>query len=56
VVTVVRYHAWNGPVYFNMIRPFHHLVVGRMAAAGVRRDGGGKDDDARREIDRDSGR
>ena len=36
VLTVVRYHAWTGLVYFNLIRPFHHLVVGRMAAAGVR--------------------
>lgn len=36
VLTVVHYHAWTGPVYFNAIRPFHHLVVGRMAAAGVR--------------------
>ncbi len=35
VVTVVHYHAWTGPVYFNVIRPFHRLVVGRMAAAGV---------------------
>lgn len=36
VVTVVHYHKWTGPVYFNVIRPFHHLVVGRMARAGVR--------------------
>ncbi len=36
VLTVVRYHAWTGPVYFNLIRPFHHIVVGRMAAPGVR--------------------
>jgi hypothetical protein len=35
VLTVVHYHTWAGPVYFNVIRPFHHLVVGRMAAAGV---------------------
>jgi len=41
VLTVVRYHAWTGPVYFNLIRPFHHLVVGRMAAAGVRTPAGG---------------
>ncbi|QGY41028.1 DUF2867 domain-containing protein [Pseudodesulfovibrio cashew] len=25
--TVVRYKHWTGPVYFNIIRPFHHLVV-----------------------------
>ncbi|MEZ7198461.1 DUF2867 domain-containing protein [Pseudodesulfovibrio karagichevae] len=26
-VTVVRYHNLAGRVYFNVIRPFHHLVV-----------------------------
>lgn len=36
VVTVVRYLHWTGPVYFNLIRPFHHLVVARMARAGVK--------------------
>ncbi|MEM7111454.1 MAG: DUF2867 domain-containing protein [Chloroflexota bacterium] len=30
VVTVVHYNHWTGPVYFNVIRPFHHLVVGSM--------------------------
>lgn len=35
VVTIVHYNNWAGPVYFNVIRPFHHLVVGRMAKAGV---------------------
>lgn len=35
VVTVVHYNTWQGPLYFNVIRPFHHLVVGRMARAGV---------------------
>lgn len=35
VITIVHYHKWTGPVYFNVIRPFHHLVVGRMAKAGV---------------------
>lgn len=35
VVTVVHYNRWTGPVYFNVIRPFHHVVVGRMAQAGV---------------------
>jgi hypothetical protein len=35
VVTIVHYHHWSGPVYFTVIRPFHHLVVGRMAKAGV---------------------
>ena len=36
VVTIVFYRNWAGPVYFNVIRPFHHLVVGGMAMAGVR--------------------
>jgi hypothetical protein len=35
VVTVVHYNNWAGPVYFNVIRPFHHIVVGSMARAGV---------------------
>jgi hypothetical protein len=35
VVTIVNYKHWTGPVYFNLIRPFHHLVVSRMARAGV---------------------
>ncbi len=36
VMTVVRYNNRIGPVYFNLIRPFHHLVVSRMAKAGAR--------------------
>lgn len=36
VITIVHYHNWAGPVYFNVIRPFHHLVVGRMAKAGIK--------------------
>ena len=35
VATIVYYKHWTGPVYFNLIRPFHHLVVGRMIRAGV---------------------
>jgi hypothetical protein len=35
VVTVVHYHNWAGPIYFNIIRPFHHVVVGSMVRAGV---------------------
>lgn len=35
VLTIVHYHNWTGPVYFNVIRPFHHIVVGKMAKAGV---------------------
>jgi hypothetical protein len=35
VFTAVRYRHWTGPVYFNLIRPFHHLVVWRMMQAGA---------------------
>ena len=35
VVTIVHYNHWTGPVYFNTIRPFHHLVVRSMARAAV---------------------
>ena len=35
VITIVHYNNWTGPVYFNVIRPFHHLVVSKMAKAGV---------------------
>ncbi len=35
VITVVHYHRWTGPVYFNVIRPFHHIVVEQMGQAGV---------------------
>ncbi|MDZ4768309.1 MAG: DUF2867 domain-containing protein [Chloroflexota bacterium] len=37
VGTVVHYHNWAGPVYFNVIRPFHHIVVNAMTKNGVRR-------------------
>lgn len=33
--TLVRFNDWTGPVYFNLIRPFHHLIVSRMARAGA---------------------
>ncbi len=36
IVTIVHYLHWTGPVYFNLIRPFHHLVVARMAQAGAK--------------------
>ncbi len=36
VLTIVHYNRWTGPVYFNVIRPFHHLVVRQMMKAGVR--------------------
>jgi hypothetical protein len=35
VITLVEYRNWAGPVYFNVIRPFHHLVVGQMSRAGL---------------------
>lgn len=36
VGTVVHYHARTGPIYMNVIRPFHHIVVQSMMNAGVR--------------------
>lgn len=36
VVTLVHYRNWAGPVYFNVIRPFHHLVVGGMARSAAK--------------------
>ncbi len=37
VFTSVKYLNWTGPVYFNLIRPFHHLVVWSMMRNGVKR-------------------
>jgi len=34
-ITVVRYHRFTGPLYFNVIRPFHHLVVAGMVRASA---------------------
>ena len=36
VFTSVIYLHWTGPVYFNLIRPFHHLVVSSMMRAGIK--------------------
>jgi len=36
VLTIVHYNRWTGPVYFNVIRPFHHLVIRQMMKAGVK--------------------
>ncbi len=36
VCTVVKYHHWTGPLYFNIIRPFHHLVILAMIRHAVR--------------------
>ena len=38
VATIVQYQHWTGPVYFNLIRIFHHLVVNQMMRAGLRVD------------------
>ena len=35
VFTTVRFIHWTGNVYFNLIRPFHHLVVSRMMRAAI---------------------
>ena len=37
VFTSMKYIHWTGPVYFNLIRPFHHLVVSSMMRAGIKR-------------------
>jgi arabinogalactan endo-1,4-beta-galactosidase len=37
VFTSVKYLHWTGPVYFNLIRPFHHIVVKSMIKAGARK-------------------
>ncbi|MEU1076115.1 MULTISPECIES: DUF2867 domain-containing protein [unclassified Streptomyces] len=36
VATIVKYHRWTGPLYFNVIRPFHHLMTLGMTRAGTR--------------------
>ncbi len=36
IITTVHYKHWTGPVYFNLIRPFHHLVVSKMIRAGTK--------------------
>lgn len=35
VITAIRYLHWTDAVYFNLIRPFHHLVVSSMMKAGA---------------------
>jgi hypothetical protein len=35
-ITIVKYRRWTGPVYFNVIRPFHHLVVNGMMQSGAK--------------------
>ncbi|MFI6673454.1 DUF2867 domain-containing protein [Kribbella sp. NPDC050470] len=36
VVTLVKYLRTAGRFYYNLIRPFHHVVVQSMARAGAR--------------------
>ena len=31
IITTVRYKHWTGPVYFNLIRIFNHILMDRMA-------------------------
>ena len=35
VATLVRYHNQTGPIYFNIIRPFHHMVVTSMVRSAA---------------------
>lgn len=35
IITLVHYHNVRGPIYLQVIKPFHHLVVMSMAKAGV---------------------
>jgi hypothetical protein len=36
LMTIVHYNNWAGPIYFNVIRPFHHLVVQRAVHVAVK--------------------
>jgi hypothetical protein len=36
MMTIVHYNNWAGPVYFNVIRPFHHLIVRVVMNAAVK--------------------
>lgn len=36
VFTAVWHTHWTGPLYFNLIRPFHHLLVAAMVRAAAR--------------------
>jgi hypothetical protein len=39
VGTIVHHHRWTGPLYFALIRPFHHVVLNGMLKAGVQSSG-----------------
>jgi hypothetical protein len=36
LLTVVKFRHWTGPVYFNVIRPFHHIIVKAMLTDAVK--------------------
>ncbi|TDD84778.1 DUF2867 domain-containing protein [Actinomadura darangshiensis] len=36
LATLVKYHRRAGRFYFGVIRPFHHMIIAGMAAAGAR--------------------
>jgi hypothetical protein len=36
VCTIVKYHHWTGPLYFNVIRLFHHFVIWAMIRQAVK--------------------
>ena len=38
IITAVHYRRWTGRLYFNIIRPFHHLIMHRLIAAASRPD------------------
>ncbi len=38
-ITVVRYRNWAGPIYFNVIRLFHHIVVNAAMRSALTVDG-----------------
>ena len=40
VITLVKFHHWTGRVYFTIINPFHHLVVGCMVREAARAEAG----------------
>lgn len=37
LATIVHYHNWAGPIYFTVIKPFHHLVVYLAVRSAVKR-------------------
>jgi len=36
VGTTVEHQNWKGPVYMTLIKPFHHMIVRNMMAAGIK--------------------